>query len=285
MKKIILTMTFYCFCMYYLHGQNTFTRILENPYDHIWNNYNITETDSFYVFSVSSGLFQNIKKNGIISGIMHGYPGIVGYNNYQLSFNNKFLYVNITTGGANLISLDYSKDSIQFIKFYQDYGAGSIDKGALFDYFISGAKSIQNNLDPIFLHVDSIGNLLNSYFITPYKGVVRFVHPLSSVDYLVGLNIDTLGSCIARMDSTGNIIWAKSYFRPKGCFLSSVQNADKSLTILAMADTSLPAVNNQTLLLMNVDTNGNVAWCKSFGDTSYIFLNFPLPYRFLLIIH
>ena len=118
MKKLTLTLTFILVVCSNIFAQSTFSILFPNSYGGP-NDYNITETDSFYVFSMASSGFLNIAKNGLSMNNNHGFAGSWAFcNNAQILQNNNFIFVynNIGQIGTNLVSINYSNDSISLSK-------------------------------------------------------------------------------------------------------------------------------------------------------------------------
>jgi hypothetical protein len=115
------------------------------------------------------------------------------------------------------------------------------------------------------LKVDSIGLPVWSRSFSGV-GSFQFVRELASGGLLAGINMDTAGGVVARMDAMGNILWAKSYFRPNGlvhdCFIES----DSTYYVTGYT-TNLPLASTN-LYLMRLNELGEVQWCKGYGSSS-----------------
>jgi hypothetical protein len=90
---------------------------------------------------------------------------------------------------------------------------------------------------------------------------------------VLGLNLDTIGPCLTKLDSAGNILWCRSYMKGHGLFIDAVANADGSIMVTGYTDTiawglgPYPSWFYTKLLLMKIDSSGAVLWSKGYDDT------------------
>lgn len=101
-----------------------------------------------------------------------------------------------------------------------------------------------------------------------HKGSFQFVKELPGGDLLAGLNMDTAGAVVARLDANGNLLWCKSYIRPRGVVHDAVVESDSSFVITGYTDSTaaqnLPPGYDPQLFLMKLNGAGDVQWCKSY---------------------
>ncbi len=103
-------------------------------------------------------------------------------------------------------------------------------------------------------------------------GSFAFIKELPSGDLLAGFNMDTAGVSLARLNSAGDILWCKSYFRPKGTIRDCVIESDSSFIVTGYTDSiggtngfiPLPDDYQPKLFMMNVNGAGSVQWCKGY---------------------
>lgn len=99
-------------------------------------------------------------------------------------------------------------------------------------------------------------------------GSFQFVKELPGGDLLAGLNMDTAGAAVARLDANGNLLWCKSYIRPRGVVQDAVVESDSSFVITGYTDSTaaqnLPPGYDPQLFLMKLNGAGDVQWCKSY---------------------
>ncbi|MBK9193519.1 MAG: T9SS type A sorting domain-containing protein [Flavobacteriales bacterium] len=107
-----------------------------------------------------------------------------------------------------------------------------------------------------------------------HNGGFRFIKELPGGDLLAGINMDTAGAVVARLDPDGNFIWCKSYLRPKGMIHDCLVESDSSFIVTGYTDsiastnifTPLPPVYHPKLLMMKLNGNGDVQWCKGYDS-------------------
>ncbi|HRC33038.1 MAG TPA: T9SS type A sorting domain-containing protein [Bacteroidia bacterium] len=131
-------------------------------------------------------------------------------------------------------------------------------------------------INPFALLVD---NTLDSVIFCKYfsrKGNCVFGKQLPDGNIMLGANFDSIGACVIKLDSIGNILWCKSIVRPTGIFLSAVVNNDGTLMITGIDDYldwnfafngPYPANYHPQLFIMKMDTGGTVLWCKGYSST------------------
>ncbi len=105
------------------------------------------------------------------------------------------------------------------------------------------------------------------------SGGFRFIKELPSGDLLAGINMDTAGAVVARLDPAGNFIWCKSYIRPKGIVHDAIIESDDSFIITGCTDsttlnifTPLPASYQPKLFMMKLNGDGDVQWCRGYDS-------------------
>jgi hypothetical protein len=106
----------------------------------------------------------------------------------------------------------------------------------------------------------------------PHHGSFGFIRELSNGDFLAGINMDTAGVVVARMDADGNFIWCKSYIRPRGVVQDCVIESDNSFIIIGYTDSiastnvfdPMPSDYQPKLFMMKLDGMGEVQWCKGY---------------------
>jgi len=127
------------------------------------------------------------------------------------------------------------------------------------------------------LRVDSNLNYLWSKYFAGYYLGIQFVKITPDNNILVGMNTDSAGAAVAKLDSAGNIIWCKSYFRPRGYLHDCVVDFDGSYIVTGYTD-SLRSGNNfppyppwfiPKYFMMKLDTAGHVLWCKGYDSDNH----------------
>lgn len=109
------------------------------------------------------------------------------------------------------------------------------------------------------------------------NGSIRFIKELANGDLLAGINMDTAGVAVGRMDAEGNFLWLKSYFRPKGMIADALIEDDGSFIITGFTDSlaapgfldPLPPDYWPKLFVMKLSGDGEVLWCKGYDIAPY----------------
>ncbi|MEZ4806164.1 MAG: T9SS type A sorting domain-containing protein [Flavobacteriales bacterium] len=109
------------------------------------------------------------------------------------------------------------------------------------------------------------------------SGGFQFIKELPNGDLLAGINMDTAGVVVARMDAEGNFLWSKSYMRPGGMIHDALIESDDSFIITGYTDSTqllftepLPATFQPKLFMMKLDGDGAVQWCKGWYSTPFL---------------
>jgi len=104
-------------------------------------------------------------------------------------------------------------------------------------------------------------------------GGFQFIRELPGGDLLAGINMDTAGVVVARMDADGNFRWCKSYI-PGGMIHDCVIESDDAFVIIGATDTiastnstiPLPPNYQPKLFMMKLDGDGAVQWCRGYDS-------------------
>ncbi|HQW04809.1 MAG: T9SS type A sorting domain-containing protein [Flavobacteriales bacterium] len=104
------------------------------------------------------------------------------------------------------------------------------------------------------------------------NGSFQFIRELPGGDLLAGINMDSAGAVVARMDAEGNFLWCKSYIRPKGMVHDVVIESDDAFIITGFTDSvqttnpfaPLPPSFQPKLFMMKLNGAGEVQWCKGY---------------------
>ena len=110
------------------------------------------------------------------------------------------------------------------------------------------------------------------------RGSFKFIKELPGGDLLAGINMDTAGVVVARLDAGGNFLWCKSYIRPRGIVSDCVVESDDSFVITGYTDstmstdpfTPLPPEYHPKLFMMELNGSGEVQWCKGYDSAPYL---------------
>ncbi len=154
-------------------------------------------------------------------------------------------------------------------------GSGSfvskLDSGGNFVW----AKGV-NGSDGNDIALDSSGNV---YTTGNFQGTVDF-DPGAGVFYLTSASAGYYDTFVSKLDSSGNIVWAKSmggsdYDYGLGVAVDSSGNVYTSGTYLGTADFDpsagvfyLTSVGQEDIFVSKLDSNGNIVWVKGMGGMS-----------------
>jgi len=105
-----------------------------------------------------------------------------------------------------------------------------------------------------------------------YIGGIQFIKELPGGDLLAGINMATAGAVVARISANGDILWCKSYIRPRGMIHDAVIESDDSYVITGYTDSilnpdifdPLPDNYHPKLFMMKLDGAGEVDWCRGY---------------------
>ena len=122
------------------------------------------------------------------------------------------------------------------------------------------------------LRVDQAGSPLWSKQFD-HHGSFTFVRELPNGDLIAGFNMDTAGVALARLSAAGDILWCKSYIRPRGHVVDCLVESDDSFIVTGYTDSiastnvfiPLPTDYQPKLFMMKLDGSGDVEWCKGYA--------------------
>jgi hypothetical protein len=105
---------------------------------------------------------------------------------------------------------------------------------------------------------------------------VRFVKEIPGGGLLAGIDLEGTGSVVARLTAGGQLLWARSYFRPLGSVHDAiVEDADGFLitgfTEIATTDmfTPYPPAFHPKLFALKLNGNGEVLWCHGYSTAPF----------------
>ncbi|MEO8587815.1 MAG: T9SS type A sorting domain-containing protein [Flavobacteriales bacterium] len=137
-----------------------------------------------------------------------------------------------------------------------------------------------------------VDSLLSPLWAKRYtnNGGFQFVKELPGGDLLAGINMDTAGAVVTRLDPDGNVLWCKSYIRPKGVIHDAVVESDDSFIITGSTDSTstnvfipLPETFQPKLFMMKLNGSGEVQWCRGY-DSAPNYWNTPRASRIVRTI-
>ena len=165
--------------------------------------------------------------------------------------------------------------NVTAIQYYEMNAGHPLNIAA--DLLIAHDKSIVTwgrDYSFFILKTDSnLNHVWSKQFVGHQHGDVQFIKELPGGDLLAGINMDTAGAVVARLDADGNFLWCKSYIRPGGMVHDAVIESDSSFIITGYTDSiqlnmflPLPASFHPKLFMMKLDGQGEVQWCKGYDS-------------------
>ncbi|MBL7963162.1 MAG: T9SS type A sorting domain-containing protein [Flavobacteriales bacterium] len=105
---------------------------------------------------------------------------------------------------------------------------------------------------------------------------MEFIKELPGGDLLAGFNIENIGAAVGRLDTDGNFLWLKSYFRPLGRVHDALVESDGSVLITGYTEFAtthafepyLPGFHPK-LFTLKLDGNGDVLWCQGYSTAPF----------------
>ena len=108
------------------------------------------------------------------------------------------------------------------------------------------------------------------------SGSFQFIKELPNGDLLAGINMDTAGAVVARLDADGNFLWCKSYVRPLGRVHDAIVETDGSFLVTGFTEVATtnafepyPPTFNPKLFLLKLNGSGDVQWCRGYGSAPF----------------
>ncbi|MEO8067387.1 MAG: T9SS type A sorting domain-containing protein [Flavobacteriales bacterium] len=164
-------------------------------------------------------------------------------------------------------------DSLGTVSNLHYYDLNSDCHNLAWDMEVTASRSVITWGGFFTLMVDSTGSPVWAKHFTGH-GSVAFVRELPGGDLLMGMNMDTAGAVIARMDAVGNFIWCKSYIRPKGVVHDCLIESDSIFIVTGTTDSllnsslfdPLPPDYHPRLFMMQLNDTGSVQWCVGYSS-------------------
>ena len=123
------------------------------------------------------------------------------------------------------------------------------------------------------LRVDSdLNHVWSKHF--DRNGGFQFIKELPGGDLLAGINMDTAGAVVARMDAAGNFLWCKSYIRPSGLMHDCIVENDSTFIITGVTDSL--SNGGQKMFMLKLNGTGDVQWCRGYNSSFHWNANYPV---------
>ena len=202
--------------------------------------------------------------------------GILGMRGFGRYSDNELYFVSGFYMGACLDGVIGRMDSLGHVSTIRRYTYN--DCGGLFaDLEVTWDKSVITwGMQQAFIAMkadSTLDHVWSKRF--NHVGSFQFIRELPGGDLLAGINMDTAGAVVARLDPEGNFLWCKSYIRPRGLVSDCLIESDSSFIITGFTDTIMyntgqwPLDFHPKMFLMKLDGSGNTQWCRGY-DSSYL---------------
>ncbi|HET6991584.1 MAG TPA: T9SS type A sorting domain-containing protein, partial [Bacteroidia bacterium] len=199
--------------------------------------------------------------NSVMQSSDSGYV-ITGWTN-DIPAGSMGMFVMKTYPNGNT---EWSK---RFNGFYDTYGGGAVQTPDG-DYLVAANYGTNNSHANTFLvKLDAIGDTLwTKYIDFPAKSFIGWnIIPLTDGNYLIsGMISFPFGYMLAKIDSSGTVIWLKGYGCKETSSCIARQTSDNGFILCGYMKTGSPGSNNA--LIIKTDANGDTLWTKIYGNSS-----------------
>jgi hypothetical protein len=135
---------------------------------------------------------------------------------------------------------------------------------------------------PFLIKMDSSGNpILTKYYSD------LFAHPRKIIEnkddrFLMAANgYLNDGAIVTKLDSDGQVIWAKSYLKPDGFISDMIEKNNGNILLIGSTGVTTQTLSSK-MFIMELDSLGNTLWTKVYGDSSFNFVFYPVSFAYSL---
>jgi len=178
------------------------------------------------------------------------------------------LLIKISPSGDINWSKTYGEVRTEEIASIQQTADGGYIMGGTTDSF--GARS----RDFLIIKLDSSGNITwSKTYGGDDKDEVRSIQQTSDNGYIITGTTKSFGAgendfLIIKLDSSGDVIWSKTYGGSKIDLSKSVyQNSDGGYIVAGTTESF--GAGKRDFLIMKLDSSGNITWSKTFGGNHH----------------
>jgi len=293
-RAIILTWLFGCSA--FIHGQSSFQRVYLSGAADRMNMHELPSGNVFVGMGWGPGISLLTPDGNIIYTDHYWSDSILVQASIRPAGVNDYYFVtgyrrdSCTVNGTLTIPYTYaligrmdSLGTISSVNCYQPNTdrcwsrAADLEVAENGDVIIwgSGGRGIQWSF--YALRTDPFGEVVWGKHYGAH-GSFQFIKELPSGDLLAGMNMDSAGAVVARMNAQGQLLWCKSYFRPKGMIHDVIILTDTNFVLTGYTDSlssanpfePIPSGYHPQLFMLNVDGNGDVMWCKGYDSAPHL---------------
>lgn len=144
-------------------------------------------------------------------------------------------------------------------------------------YYVSGNTQYSlSSIDALLIKIKSNGNLAWSYTfdVNGNRGFANEVLAAQNGNLvMVGFDEEVSqnpDATLARLDTSGNILWAKKYSTNGPDYgFSLYENQDQSIVFTGASDSTSGVNSSRDVMLIKTDQNGNMLWSRQFGGAGF----------------
>ncbi|MBK7945779.1 MAG: hypothetical protein IPJ85_10915 [Flavobacteriales bacterium] len=253
-----------------LRAQQTFTKMFQSPPSY---SFNLIELPGHNILAGLAGTHLMDNEGYIEHSSYYYYSGeTYGTQTLRAAGSNEFYFTTVTAYPPPTPACDQpvigKMDSLGSVSVMRRYKLASDScnhaPGGL--EVLENMGAISWGRDQDFFALRTHSDLGVRWTKRIYRsGGFRFIKELPSGDLLAGINMDTAGVVVARMNADGNFLWAKSYIRPRGIVHDVLLEPDGSFVVVGFTDsmetTGLigpppPPSFQPKLFMMKLDSDG-----------------------------
>ena len=134
-------------------------------------------------------------------------------------------------------------------------------------FLLTGTAHFNPFVRPFIIKADSMGSPITVKYYTDLFAYPRKVIQTRDGNYIVAANAYLGdGAVLFKTDTSGVVLWAKSYLRPNGFIHDMIEKENGNIILIGNTD-----ITSQTpvarMFIMETDPQGNSLWIKAYGDS------------------
>jgi len=186
---------------------------------------------------------------------------------------------------SKLLSTERANISVKGANWVKVYGGTKVDLSASVQQTADGGFIVSGDTDSfgaggrdiLVIRLDSNGNLV---WAKTYGGnrdestsLISSIKITKDGGFVIGSDTNSFGAggtdiLVIRLDSNGNLVWAKTYGGNRYEQISSIK-ITKDEGLIIGGDTTSFGAGSYDAFAMRLDSNGNVSWVKTFGGKEF----------------
>lgn len=215
------------------------------------------------------------------------YSGIAGGGkNWILTKDGGIIVSDIEGHNGNSIKTLFKTDSNYTIQWKYQYeiplstGRCGLVETMEDNFVLVGTAHFTSYVRPFLIKTDSLGAPLTIKYYTDLFAYPRKIIQTRDENYLIAANAYLSdGAVLFKTDTSGVVLWCKSYFRPKGFINDIFEKENGNLIVVGNTDTTFQTPSAK-MFVMEVDSAGNTLWTKTYGDSINRFIFRPVTFSY-----